>query len=363
MATKLVPFSIARRSARLLTPLRALVTRGWLREASVDAVLARLHPAWRLNRLFARVLDRRWVADDMLAFTLQLNGNWRGAEPGQRIQVYLEVDGVRLSRCYSLTAVNADGSVEIAIKRHAGGRLSPRLLDHLGVGDALELGEPFGELSWPYQAQAVLLLAAGSGLTPLLGLLRRALEKGFGAPVELLHYVRDAGQHAFTSELQALQQRYPNLRVRPLLTAETGHFSPAHLNAFAASDVLSCGPFGFVSAVNKWWSSTAPETPLQAEAFSPPEPNADASHRPVLMRFARAQQEVIGDTRTSLLQQAEAAGLRPAHGCRQGICASCTCLLVSGTVRDQRSGALLSEPGQPIRLCVSVPMGDVVVDI
>lgn len=363
MAMTLVPFSIARRGARLLTPLRALVTRGWLREASVDAVLARLHPAWRLNRLFARVLGRRWVADDMLAITLQPNGNWRGAEPGQHIQVYLEFDGVRLSRSYSLTAVNADGSVEIAVKRHAGGRLSNRLLDHLAIGDVIELGEPFGELSWPHHAQAVLLLAAGSGLTPLLGLLRSALEKGFSAPVELLHYVRNAGQHAFSRELEALQRRYRNLNVRPMFTTETGRFSAAHLKAFTATDVLSCGPFGFVSSVNEWWSSTSPTTPLQAEAFSPPESNASPHHLPVLMRFARAQQEVLGDTSTSLLQQAEAAGLRPAHGCRQGICASCTCLLISGTVRDQRSGALLSEPGQPIRLCVSVPMGDVVVDI
>jgi len=359
----LIPFVVARRSARLLAPLRALVARGWLREASVDAVLAQLHPAWRLNRVFSRLVSRRWVADDMLALTLQPNGNWRGAEPGQHIQVYLEVDGVRLSRSYSLTAVMADGSVEIAVKRQPGGRLSNRLLDHLAIGDAVELGEPFGELTWPHQAQAVLLLAAGSGLTPLLGLLRNALGKGFNAPVELFHYVRDAGQHAFASELHALQQRYQNLRVRPMLTTEAGRFSPAHLHAFAASDVLTCGPFGFVNAVNEWWSSTAAKTPLQAESFSPPELNSNASHRPVLMRFARVQQEVVGDTRTSLLQQAEAAGLRPAHGCRQGICASCTCLLLSGTVRDQRSGALLSEPGQAIRLCVSVPMGDVVVDI
>ncbi|MGH8355829.1 MAG: 2Fe-2S iron-sulfur cluster-binding protein, partial [Pseudomonas sp.] len=93
-------------------------------------------------------------------------------------------------------------------------------------------------------------------------------------------------------------------------------------------------------------------------AFSSAEPL-----RPVRLRFARAQREVPGDSRRSLLEQAEAEGLRPAHGCRQGICASCTCLLLSGAVRDLRSGALLSEPNQPIRLCVSVPQGDVALDL
>ncbi|NQC84580.1 2Fe-2S iron-sulfur cluster binding domain-containing protein, partial [Pseudomonas aeruginosa] len=56
-------------------------------------------------------------------------------------------------------------------------------------------------------------------------------------------------------------------------------------------------------------------------------------------------------------------GLRPAHGCRQGICASCTCVLLSGCVRDLRSGALCSEPGQPIRLCVSAAHGDLALDL
>ncbi|MBF3138566.1 2Fe-2S iron-sulfur cluster binding domain-containing protein, partial [Pseudomonas aeruginosa] len=56
-------------------------------------------------------------------------------------------------------------------------------------------------------------------------------------------------------------------------------------------------------------------------------------------------------------------GLRPAHGCRQGICASCTCVLLSGCVRDLRSGALCSEPGQSIRLCVSAAHGDLALDL
>ncbi|MEN0106561.1 MAG: ferredoxin reductase [Pseudomonas sp.] len=359
----LVPFALVRRSARLLAPLRYLVRHGWLREASVDAVLALLHPAWRLERVFARLRARRWVADDMLALTLEPNGNWRGAEPGQHVQLYQQVDGVRLSRSYSLTAVHADGSVEIAIKRQPGGRLSNRLLDYLAIGDAVEIGAPFGELQWPQQAQSVLLLAAGSGLTPLLGLLRQALHKGFGAPVELLHYVRDSGQHAFAEELQALQQQYRNLRVRPLLSSQAGRFAPEHVQGSDATDLLTCGPDGFVSSVRRWWGSTGASNAAQAESFTPPTITGDTSHSPLLLRFARAQLQVLGDSASSLLQQAESAGLRPAHGCRQGICASCTCVLVSGVVRDLRSNAVLNEPGQAIRLCVSVPLGDVVVDI
>ena len=115
----LISFAWVRACSRLLGPLRRLVAYGWLRESDVDAVLALLHPALRLNRVFARLTQRQWVADDMLELTLQANGNWRGAQPGQHLQLYLERDGVRLSRSYSLTAVQANGRVQIAIKHQA----------------------------------------------------------------------------------------------------------------------------------------------------------------------------------------------------------------------------------------------------
>jgi ferredoxin-NADP reductase len=372
-AMTLLPLSIANRLDPLLHPLRALAAGGWLRECDVDIALAFLNPAWRLNRLFARVRGRRWVADDMLALTLEPNGNWPGAQAGQHVQLYLELDGVRLSRSYSLTALHADGSFEIAIKRQPGGRLSNRLLDWLAVGEAVEIGPPGGELHWPERTDGVLLLAAGSGLTPLLGLLRSALAQGFTAPVTLLHYVRERGQRAFVAELQALQDKYANLQVRWALSGEpaqaeelSGRFAADHLRELVDVDrrsVFACGPGGFVERVQAWWASAPRHGDLQVEAFSWPAISAGQAVRAVQLRFARTHAEAIGDNTRSLLEQAETAGLRPAHGCRQGICASCTCLLLSGAVRDLRSGTVHSEPNQPIRLCVSAPQSDVVIDL
>ncbi|MGE8500474.1 MAG: ferredoxin reductase [Pseudomonas sp.] len=368
----LIPFAWVRSRLSWLATLRALVARRWLRESEVDGLLAVLHPALRLNRVFARVEDRRWVADDMLALTLRPNGNWRGARPGQHVQVYLEHQGVRLSRSYSLTQVHADGRLEIAIKRQPGGRVSPRLLDWLEVGQVLELGPAFGELHWQADSTGVLLLAAGSGLTPLLGLLRDALARGFHAPVTLLHYVREQGQRAFVAELQTLQAQHRNLTVRWAVTGDpasepSGRFQDAHvgeIDAVASFQVLACGPAGFVERVRDWQQRVAgPQGAFQGEAFTPPARDASSASGPVQLGFARSQLSVAGDSRLSLLELAEAQGLRPAHGCRQGICASCTCLLLSGEVRDLRSGELFSEPGQPIRLCISAPYRDVLIDL
>lgn len=368
-----LPFAWVRRVARLLRPLRVLVAHGWLRESDVDAVLALLHPALRLNRVFARVTQRQWVADDMLELSLQANGNWPGAQPGQHLQLYLERAGVRLSRSYSLTAVQANGCLHVAIKHHAGGRVSPYLLEHLAVGDTLELGLVHGELSWPEAPQPVLLLAAGSGITPLLGLLRAALAQGFSAPIMLLHYVRGQGQRAFIAELQALQAQYSNLQVDWSLTAASvepaeraGRFTAAHVARvpqLQQRHVLACGPAGFVSQVQQWWHVAGLPGALQVEAFTPPALSADSRLRQVTLKFARSHQHCVADNQHSLLQHAEELGLKPAYGCRQGICASCTCTLLSGTVRDLRSGVLFSEPGQPIRLCVSAAHSDVEIDL
>lgn len=361
-----IPFSWLRAATPPLRPLRALVAHAWLREADVDQLLQWLHPAWRLNRVLAQVCAREWVAEDMLALTLRCNGNAGAWRPGQHVQLFLELAGVRLSRSYSLTAVHADGRIELAIKRHAGGRLSNFILDHLAVGQVLELGQASGSLHWPADATAgVLLVAAGSGLTPLLGLLRRALAEGFSAPITLLHYVRKRSQRAFSRELQGLLAQHPNLQVRWAISGEPaqadelgGRFQASHLRAFAGTSLLVCGPHGFVASVREQWAGE-----LQAEAFSLPLSQPGAGAATLQLQFRRSQLRVTGDNLSSLLVQAEQQGLRPAHGCRQGICASCTCTLVSGAVRDVRSGALFSEPGQAIRICVSVPQGDVVVDL
>ncbi|WP_043235079.1 FAD-binding oxidoreductase, partial [Pseudomonas aeruginosa] len=183
----------------LLAPLRRLAARGWLREADVDGLLRHAHPLASLNRHYARVEARYWVADDMLALALRTAPGWPPARPGQHIQLLAERDGVRVGRSYSLTRVVGE-RLEIAVKRHPDGLLSPWLCEHLAVGQRVELQPAQGDLRWPMQAEAVCLLAAGSGLTPLLGLLREALENGYRGPVLWLHYVRHPGQRAWLGE-------------------------------------------------------------------------------------------------------------------------------------------------------------------
>lgn len=367
---KLIPLSLVRRLARPLQPLRLLCGAGWLREADVDFCLGLLHPALRLNRIHALVESRRWVADDMLALTLRCNGNAGGWRAGQHVQLYLEQGGVRHGRSYSLTAVDGAGRVELAVRRQPGGRLSGLLLDHLEVGQVVELGEAGGALRWPDADEAVLLVAAGSGITPLLGLLRDALARGVQAPVTLLHQVRWRRQKAFVEELRTLASQHPNLNLCWAVSGEPGaaddwrgRLSATQFSMLPGQHLIACGPRGFVQSLPLWWQADDRGGSVQLESFSPPEPLAQGESRQVQLAFARSRQTLSGNSRQSLLEQAEQGGLRPLHGCRQGVCTRCTCTLLGGTVRDLRNGELFAEPGQPIRLCVSAPHGDVEIDL
>ncbi|MCW5264752.1 FAD-binding oxidoreductase, partial [Pseudomonas aeruginosa] len=129
----------------LLAPLRRLAARGWLREADVDGLLRHAHPLASLNRHYARVEARYWVADDMLALALRTAPGWPPARPGQHIQLLAERDGVRVGRSYSLTRVVGE-RLEIAVKRHPDGLLSPWLCEHLAVGQRVELQPAQGDL-------------------------------------------------------------------------------------------------------------------------------------------------------------------------------------------------------------------------
>ena len=364
----LISLAWSRRLAPWLRPLRYLCTHGWLREADVDFFLHLFNPALRLNRVFAKVLATRAVAEDMTAFTLRVNGNAQGWRAGQHVLVYLTLNGIRQSRSYSLTSVAEDGVIELAVKRHEGGRFSSALLG-IRAGAVLELSSAQGELVFPADGEPVLLVAAGSGLTPLLGALREALKHGFSAPITLVHQVRRRGQRAFATELESLAARYPNLHLQLALSGEAAaegelsRLQAEHLTQWPAAHLLACGPRGFIEQLSQWWRDAGRADSIQLESFSPPAALPTEGAASVMLGFARSGQQFSGNSAQSLLEQAEAHGLRPAHGCRQGVCTTCTCTLVSGTVRDTRSGALFAEPGQPIRICVSAPHGDVEIDL
>lgn len=342
--------------------------------ATFDFWASRLHRTWSWNRPLARVVGRRRESADAVTLVLRPNRHWRGFRAGQHLNVSAEIDGVRCTRSYSLSdAPRADRRIAITVKAVDGGRLSRHLCHTVAVGDVLELGPAFGDFALPPPEDgALLFLAAGSGITPLMALLRSLATQALPTDVTLLYWARTRAELCFVDELRALAAREPRLRVRFLLTREAATASDegqgridaallaAQVTDLAQRHVLACGPGGFVDSARALVGAQARS--VQAEAFTPPPRRIDERGT------AQVTLAVSGRTLTvprgqSLLSALEAAGLTPASGCRMGICNTCACGKRSGSSRDLVDGSRSDEPLSALRLCVSAAASDLVLEL
>lgn len=348
--------------------LRRIATR-IAKEDWLDFVLGRIDPMLAVTRVLARVVSVTDETPDIKRFVLKPNANWKSFQPGQFVPVRVMIDGAFHERCYSLVSAPGDDTIEIGVKRQPGGKVSNWLHDQLKPGDVIELGDVGGEFLLPAELPAkLLLIAGGSGVTPIYSLLAEALTRRADLDVAVMYYVNTAQDLAFFREMQALASRHPSLQLHVALASDgdAGRFSAAQLAA-VIPDATSrmayvCGPQGLMQAVKTVWAEQGIEANLKQELFGPAVTTADeiTNDMPIVLRRS---QQVITNTRPSILESAEAAGARPAYGCRIGICKTCSCTKVSGVVRDRITGAIDDAPNSQIRICVSEPLSPVTLDI
>lgn len=329
----------------------------------------RVSPTWSRHRALARVVAREVAADDTITLVLAPNRHVAMPAPGQHVMVGAEVDGRRIRRSYSPTPLPGR-RLAITVKAVPGGRLSTHLLQRARVGDVLTLEPPFGTLALPPGDAPVVLLAGGSGITPLMALLRAEAARGAPRPITLAYWVRTPGEACFVDELRALSAAHPSLHVH-IATTRTpdARFAHARLDADTLAllapapgeaHVLACGSAGFVDHARALALPRAAS--FQAEAFSPP-PAPEGEDGVAEVHLARTGTTLRVPRNQSLLLALEAAGLRPANGCRMGICNTCACGKSAGTTRDVLTCARNPEPATALRLCVNAAAGDLVLDL
>jgi len=342
----------------------------WLSPSLFDFWAGQLNPLWTLREPLARLVRREPAGEGAATLVLRCNRHWAGMRAGQHITLGVELEGRVLRRSYSPTALGRR-ELAITVKAVEGGAISQHLVHHAKPGDLFRLDAAFGDFHMP-AAAPVLLLAAGSGITPMRSLLREACRRPLAAPVDLFYWERNAAAFQFREELQALAAATPNLRVH-LLTTREGEVPAARVTThslavpgddtpLAQRHVLACGPDGFVAAARQRLVHQV--AGFQAEAFTPPAPPSDAdSAGEIALTLARSGRQLKVARGRSLLESLEAQGIKPKHGCRMGICNSCTCDRVSGTTRHLRTGEMQSETAQPVRICVSAPTTDLTLDL
>jgi ferredoxin-NADP reductase len=355
-------------------PAAALWRSPWLRPLNdlhaIDDLLAQVNRTWSLGRIRARVRRVAQETPDTRTFVLRPNRNWPGFRAGQHVPVEVEIGAVRHQRIYSLSSSPADGRlVAITVKRQPGGKVSNWLHDHLQVGDVLTLGAAAGEFVLPRHApERLLMLSAGSGITPLMSMLRELRANGYAGDVVFVHACRSPEHAIFGAELRRLVATWPHLRLYLHYSRDGGRLDVGTLSALvpdhAERRTFLCGPQGLMAAFQDHWRARGMEDRLQLEHFGIAAPRLTADGEAAMtVRWARSQRSFTASGAAPLLVEAERAGLTPRYGCRIGICRTCQCVKLSGTVENLRTGKVSSEPGESVQLCISRARSDLVLDV
>ena len=304
---------------------------------------------------------------DAATLVIRPGRGWRTHTPGQYIRLGVDVNGVRQWRAYSVTSDlgRTDGCITVTVKAIPDGKVSNHLVHRMQPGTIVQLDQAAGEFVLPEQRpDKALFVTAGSGLTPVMGMLRnRAADDT--TDVVLVHSAPTADDVLFASELRTLAA---DGRIR-LVEQHTD--VDGMLDAAAIADLVpdlheratyACGPVGMLEALEEHWAAAGLAEQLYTERFRP---RVLVTGEGGTVSFTRDGTTVEADGATPILDAAEEAGVLMPSGCRMGICYGCVLPLREGAVRDLRNGEVTTAaPGDGvlIQTCVSAAAGACSID-
>lgn len=299
--------------------------------------------------------------------------------PGQFLTLRVPHESGDLARCYSLASDPGAGEpLKVTVKRVADGRGSNWLCDRVAPGTELEVLPPAGVFTPAGSPRDLLLVAGGSGITPVMSILKAAL-RGPATRVALFYANRDAGSVIFRAELDDLLARHPDrLAVTHWTEDERGLPGAGDVAAwarpFADREAFVCGPERFMSLAELGLADAGVArdavhverfVSLDGDPFRDTGPAAGAGElvdgEPVVEVTLDGETRRLGWQReTPLLDVLLSAGLEAPYSCREGSCSACTCLVLDGDVKLLSNTVLSREDLADgyILACQAVPISD-----
>ncbi|MBD8506676.1 ferredoxin reductase [Hoyosella sp. G463] len=304
---------------------------------------------------------------DAVTVVIKPGRDWRPHAPGQYARIGIDVDGVRQWRTYSLTSSidRADGCISITVKAIEGGTVSNHLVHRATEGTIVHLDHAAGDFTLGAELPAkALFVTAGSGITPVMGMLRNAVDRL--EDVVVVHSAPTADDAIFGPELRSLH-RQGRITLIERHTTTAGRLGIEELNALvpdlAEREAWACGPAGLLDGIEQHWTELGIADKLHTERFR---------ITPIVVgeggtvTYERAGTTVEAEASESLLDAGESAGVLMPSGCRMGVCFGCVIPLRNGVVRDLRNGEITSASegdGVLIQTCVSAAAGPCTLDV
>lgn len=325
------------------------------------------------------------LTHDSVAITLaSVDGLPLAFHPGQYVSLTVRLpDQTLATRAYSIASAPdalGAGRIKVGVKRIEGGRVSTFLTQTLRVGEALELKGPFGEFgphaSNDAPAKSMLLIAGGSGITPLLSIALATLQAHPNTQVTLLHRARNEAALMFAHELSELSRNHPHrFQHIPLLSAGDANvfkgwssLLEAHPHIAHANAVYMCGPTGLMNDARAALTDRGVRSDvIHVEQFDSDKSRTPTQSKVWSVTVLKGEQSSTCQVREgdTLLDALEQAGHAVAHSCRVGTCGSCKVGLQSGTTTHIAGMATpTADPGpNQVLSCVCTPQSDLTVRV
>ncbi len=320
--------------------------------------------------LRGRIEEVRAETRDAATLVIRPGADWAGHVPGQYVRIGIDVDGVRQWRAYSLThGPRADRRIAVTVKAVPDGLVSHHLVHDTRPGTLVHLEQAAGDFVLPPEGGRFLFVTAGSGITPVIGMLRNlfpSTDEGVLRPrrsaafdVTVVHVAPSRPDSIFLRDLEALAgsgainlvARYDD--VHGVLDVDE---LPALVPDIAERRTFACGPAGLLDALQRFHDDKGLELFTEQFRTARVEPGDGGT-----VAFADGRL-VEGDGATPILEAAENAGVLMPSGCRMGICYGCVLPMTEGSVRDLRNGEITTAvPGESgavkIQTCINAPAG------
>jgi ferredoxin-NADP reductase len=302
------------------------------------------------------------------------------AKPGQFLTFQWTIEGQRVTRSYTISSSPVHGNhVEITPKRMENGCVSIFLNERAMPGLAVDASGPYGRFYFDETLhKSIVLIAAGSGITPMISMLRYISDLELATPVTLLYCVRTGADIIFENELVRLSRSLPNFKYEVCLSRPdptwkgrsgrlTEGFVSEKVTDLASHTFFLCGPKGFMDNARQILSTLGVnQDRILQESFGEGKPPTES--RPLeavtveTVVFLHSEKICQVSSGSTLLDLAERNGVQIPFGCRQGQCGTCATRVLSGTVRmDVEAGLTAAQRSAGYVLpCVSRAEGTVV---
>ena len=335
-----------------------------------DDYLELINPLWSTRELRGKIEEIRHETEDAATVLIRPGYDWPGHQPGQYLRIGIDIDGVRHWRAYSLTSApeREDGWISITVKAVETGTVSSYLVRQGRPGCIVGLGGVEGDFVLPDKLpDKLLFISAGSGITPIMSMLR-SLDRGEMGDVVVLHSARHTDDVIFGPELRELARKHEKFKLHEQLTRDHGRMGPNDLERLCPDwrerDLYISGPAEMLDAFEEFYEQNGLIDRVHMERFQPKidgsmaEPGEGGT-----IKFVESDAEAESDGTKPILVAGEDAGLDLPYGCREGICHTCVGVLRSGKVRDLRNGKVSGNQGEQIRTCINAPEGPVEIEL